>query len=145
MQNRRIAGGWGRRFKYLSEYTHMGMNIWDGTSSELRSEYAVDLSSHRLLQYDSCRGLEGWTVVNLEFDKFLSYKTKTYKEEETGELALETSDEKMRKFVNLWALIPMTRAIDTLVITLSDRNSEIENTLREVYESNPDFIEWIGE
>jgi len=132
-----------RRFKNLNKYENQGIKLWDGTSAELRTEYVVDLDSHRLLQYESCRGLEGWTVVNLNFDDFIKYKIDTYKKEETNELALESFNETRNRFVYLWALIPMTRAIDTLVITLSQSESKIKSALREIYESNPDYIEWI--
>ena len=122
----------------------MGINVWDGTSTDLRTQYVVDLNEHRLLQYESCRGLEGWTVINLDFDKFIDYKMQTFEEEKnTNELALESLEEKRRRFVYLWALIPLTRAIDSLVITLNNSNGFIGKVLKEVYEENPDFIEWI--
>lgn len=63
-----------RSFKRAKEFKQYNIDIWDGTRSDLRTEYPVDLMQHRLLQYDSCRGLEGWTVVCLEYDKFLDYK-----------------------------------------------------------------------
>ena len=132
-----------KRFRHLEKYKNYGINIWDGTSAELRTEYVVDLNSHKLLQYESCRGLEGWTVINLDFDKFIEYKMQTFTEEENNELALESFEEKRNRFVYLWALIPMTRAIDTLVITLKDKESYVAKVLREIYEENPDFIEWI--
>lgn len=133
-----------KRFSQFQEFKQMGINIWDGTNTDLRSQYVVDLNEHRLFQYESCRGLEGWTVINLDFDKFIDYKMQTFQEEENPhELALESFEEKRRRFVYLWALIPLTRAIDTLVITLNNPNSYIGKTLREVYENNPDFIEWI--
>jgi hypothetical protein len=137
------AGRQSRSFKYIGEFRDMGIDIWDSTSKELRTEYVVDLNQHRLLQYESCRGLEGWTVVCLELDEFIKYKIETYKDEESNELALETFDEKRDKFVYLWSLIPLTRAIDTLVITLNDVNSKVGRSLRKVYEKNPDFIQWI--
>ena len=132
-----------KRFRQTKEYEERNIHFWDGTSKDLRTEYVVDLNQHRLLQYESCRGLEGWTVVNLDFDKFIEYKMQTFEEEETNELALESLEEKRRRFVYLWALIPLTRAIDTLVITLSNPNSYISKVLKEVYEENPDFVEWI--
>ncbi|WGK65670.1 AAA family ATPase [Croceiramulus getboli] len=134
-----------KRFIHTEEYKSRNILFWDGTSKDLRTEYVVDLNQHRLLQYESCRGLEGWTVVNMDFDKFIDYKMQTFEEEETNELALESTEEKRRRFVYLWALIPLTRAIDTLVITLSNPNGYIAKVLREVYEENPDFVEWIGE
>ena len=95
------------------------------------------------MQYESCRGLEGWTVINLDFDKFIDYKIQTFTEENTNELALESLEERRNRFVYLWALIPMTRAIDTLVITLKNKDAYISKVMRELYEENPDFIEWI--
>ncbi len=131
-----------KSFLKFNEFKQKGINIWDGTNSDLRSEYVVDLDEHRLLQYESCRGLEGWTVVCLEFDEFIKYKLETFIEDETDELALETFDEKRNRFVYLWALIPMTRAIDTLVITLKDVNSPIGKILKEIHQENPDFVQW---
>ncbi len=121
----------------------MGIKIWDGTSTELRSEYVVELNQHRLLQYESCRGLEGWTVVCLNFDDFIKWKIESFKDEKNDELALESFDEKRDKFVYLWSLIPLTRAIDTIVITINDKNSKFCKALRKVYERKPDFIQWI--
>lgn len=132
-----------KRFRHTEDYKNRNIHFWDGTSKDLRTEYVVDLNDHRLLQYESCRGLEGWTVVNLDFDKFIDYKMQTFEEEVTNELALESVEEKRRRFVYLWALIPLTRAIDTLVITLSSPNGYIAEVLRRVYEENPDFVEWI--
>jgi hypothetical protein len=38
-----------------------GYNVWDGTSVEVRDNFPTDRSALRIVQYDSCRGLEGWT------------------------------------------------------------------------------------
>lgn len=132
-----------RSFINSESYLNMGIHLWDGTDSDLRTEYPVELEKHRLFQYESCRGLEGWTVVCLDFDQFIKYKMETFEEEQTLELALESVDEKRDRFVYLWSLIPLTRAIDTLVITLKEKNSKIYSVLRETYEENPDFINWI--
>ena len=47
------------------------------------------------------------------------------------------------RHVALWSLIPLTRAIDTLVITIEDKNSDVCNILREIYNENPDYVEWV--
>ena len=74
----------------------------------------------------------------------MKYKFKTYKEEiNQEELALESFEEKRERFVNLWTLIPLTRAMDTLIITIKDKNTQIAKILREIYLKNPDNIEWI--
>ena len=132
-----------RSFKLKSQFEHMGIHIWDSTSKDLRTQYVVDLNQHRLLQYESCRGLEGWTVICLELDEFINHKMRTFTEEETGELGLETFSEMRNRFVYLWSLIPLTRAIDTLIITINDPNSTVGRALKSIYNKNQDFIEWI--
>lgn len=132
-----------RSFSKKNDFLGKGIKIWDGTSTDLRTSYAVNLEEHRLLQYESCRGLEGWVVVCLDLDEFMRYKLETFEEVNTGELALESFEEKRIKFVNLWTLIPLTRAIDTLILTIKNRESKIAKLLYEIYKLNPDTIEWI--
>jgi len=132
-----------RSFMDREKFSTMGIKIWDGTDTDLRTNYVVNLEEHRLFQYDSCRGLEGWSVVCLELDEFIRYKRETFEEiKDDGMLALETPEEKLRRFVYLWALIPLTRAIDTLIITVKNKDSEISQKLRRIYEKYPDFIDW---
>jgi hypothetical protein len=76
-------------------------------------------------------------------DEFIKYKMETFTEMTTEELALESFEEKRDKFVYLWSLIPLTRAIDTLVITIKNKDSKVGKALRKVYEQNPDFVQWI--
>jgi hypothetical protein len=119
------------------------IDFWDGTNRELRRDYPVKVDQHRLIQYESCRGLEGWTVVCIEIDELVKYLSNKYKDDtENLELELESPEEKKNRYVFMWSLIPLTRAIDTLVITIKDRNSEISNKLYELYRANTEFIEW---
>ncbi|MBI9060281.1 MAG: hypothetical protein JEZ01_21115 [Labilibaculum sp.] len=132
-----------RMFSLKEEYEKNDLPVWDGTSRDLRTIYPVELNQHRLLQYESCRGIEGWTVVCLEFDEFVRYKLESYKEEANNQtLMLETEEERKNKFVYLWGLIPLTRAIDTLVITIKDENSLVAKNLKNIYQKNKDYIEW---
>lgn len=119
------------------------INFWDGTNKELRRDYPVRIDQFRLIQYESCRGLEGWTVVCIELDELVRYLSSKYKEDTDNlELELESPEEKKNRYVYMWSLIPLTRAIDTLVITIKDRNSDMANKLYELYDLNKDFIEW---
>ncbi len=132
-----------KQFKNTEQFKQMGIDIWDGTNTDLRTQYSVELTQHRLLQYESCRGLEGWTVICLELDEFIKFRMETFQEQATDELAFSSFDEKRDKFVYLWSLIPLTRAIDTLVITINNPESIIGKALKKVYEKNPDFVQWI--
>ena len=40
-------------------------------------------------------------------------------------------------------MIPLTRAIDTIVITISDPTSETARLLKEISEDHPDFVSWL--
>lgn len=120
------------------------IEFWDGTNKELRRDYPVKVDQHRLIQYESCRGLEGWTVVCIELDELVKYLSSKYKEDtNSNELALESYEEKKNRYIYMWSLIPLTRAIDTLVITIKDTKSEISKKLYELYERNKEFIEWV--
>jgi len=57
------------------------IDFWDGTNKELRKDYPIKVDQHRLIQYESCRGLEGWTVVCIEIDELVNYLSNKYKED----------------------------------------------------------------
>jgi hypothetical protein len=119
------------------------IDFWDGTNKELRRDYPIKVDQHRLIQYESCRGLEGWTVVCIEIDELVKYLSNKYKEDTDNlELELESPEEKKNRYIYMWSLIPLTRAIDTLVITIKDKNSDTAKKLYEVYKENSKFIEW---
>lgn len=130
-------------FSKYDEYRSQGIRIFDGTNLTQRSQYPTNLEHCRLFQYDSCRGLEGWTTVCLDFDQLFQYKMDSFVDKPNEELALETPGERANRYVTLWTLMPLTRAIDTLVITISDSESEIARRLKEVAKKMPDVIEWL--
>ena len=111
----------------------------------VRSDYSISGDDARVLQYDSARGLEAWTVVCLEYDTFIEEKMSHYKETNSTEsmLIIESSEEKRIKFMLNWALIPFTRAIDTLIITLKDKSSQTGAVLKQIADENPDYITFI--
>jgi hypothetical protein len=138
------------RFKLTADFLEAGFPTWDGTSKDLRTTYPTDLDQHRILQYDSCRGLEAWVTICIALDDFVRYKAATFDEEEQrhantsaeAELFQASSDELRHAFVHLWSLIPLTRAIDTLVITLRNPQSEYSQKLKQCCLANRDFVEW---
>lgn len=132
-------------FRLTDDWSSIGIDVWDGTSSDLRSEYPTDVRQHRVLQYDSSRGLEGWIVVCMEMDEFYEYKIRTYKDEKEGQqkLALFSEEEEISNWAHQWVMIPSTRAIDTLVIHLRQKDSKFALILKEVTKDLSDFVEWI--
>ena len=131
-----------RRFKLLSDFERKGILLWDGTNENNRNEYSVNTSESRVLQYESARGLEGWTVCSMNFDEFMDIKEQQYNPEMEGNaLLLESPEDKKKKYILNWALIPLTRAIDTLIITLHDTNSKYSKLILELAEEHSDYIQ----
>ncbi|SEO88547.1 hypothetical protein [Nitrosovibrio sp. Nv6] len=127
------------------KFLAVGQPLWNGTDAEVRRLPPSDLSQLRLVRYESCRGLEGWTVINFGFDRFYDHK-----------LALAKKSAPMNKdgisdpalwatrFAATWAMIPLTRAIDTIVIEVSRNDSRIKSALRRIQDGgSADFISWM--
>lgn len=135
-----------RHFIYQKDFEDNGLFIWDGTNEEIRASFSIMGDEARLLQYDSVRGLEAWTVVCLEFDTFLEEKLRLFDESKgSSSLFLESVEDRKLKYLLNWILIPLTRAIDTIVITLKDTDSPIAVLLKKVAAENPDYITMIEE
>lgn len=122
-----------------------GYSVWDGVGDEIRKSYPTNLNQFRIVQYDSSRGLEGWICVNIAFDKFYKYKLEIYETPKAGQMNFKSPEERRKEFAARWLLIPLTRAIDTLVLHIEDPNSHISRILKEIHSNNPEYIEWISE
>ena len=130
-------------FAEKDTFKQRGIEIWDGTNNECRESYSINPDEIRLLQYDSARGLEGWTVVCMNFDVFLEEKKNTYIPGDVDSLLLETPQERKKKYLYNWAMIPLTRAIDTIIITLKNPLSDTGVLLKEIANECRDFVTWI--
>lgn len=130
-----------RHFKKIKEFERKGILLWDGTNEDNRSEFAFDLNESRVLQYESARGLEGWTVCCLNFDEYMKIKEQQYDPNlESNALLLESATERKKKYLLNWAMIPLTRAIDTLIITLDDEKSYYSMQLLKLAEQHSDYV-----
>ena len=130
-------------FAEKDTFKQRGIEIWDGTNNECRESYSINPDEIRLLQYDSARGLEGWTVVCMNFDVFLEEKKNAYIPGDVDSLLLETPQERKKKYLYNWAMIPLTRAIDTIIITLKNPLSDTGVLLKEIANECRDFVTWI--
>lgn len=126
-------------FKYAHLYEEYNISIFDGTCNHNRTLYPTK-DQCRLFQYHSCRGLEGWCVVCQNFDELIKYQMDNYVLPEDY-LGFDKDLIKKRN-VLLWSLIPLTRPVDTLIITLSDPNSEVGKMLKELADTYKDSVEW---
>lgn len=80
------------------------------------------------------------------FDAFVDEKQKMPIDQfRQNSLLLESAEDVRLKNMINWLLIPLTRAIDTIVITISDPDSSTAKTLRKLANKNPDYIRYIEE
>jgi hypothetical protein len=77
--------------------------------------------------------LEGWSTVCIDFDELIEYKYNVYRKINNDDIAY--------KQAILWSLMPLTRAIDTVVITLKNPNGRVGNMLKELADKF-DYAEW---
>lgn len=125
-------------------YAAIGGQVWDGTARDVREAYPADREELRFVQYDSCRGLEGWSVVNYNLDLLWDYKARQWEAEgHDHDPLIETRDEAAARHAARWVMIPLTRAIDTLVIGLGAAPVPLRDVLRRAAERHPDFVEWV--
>ena len=123
--------------------------LFDGTNPDNREYFSLDNDLCRLYQYDSCRGLEGWSVICYDFDLLIKNKYEIFMAKmQNGEMPPymgASISETAKVMTYMWALMPLTRAIDTLVITLSDPNCEIGKILHKMGQDKRHYdgvIEW---
>ena len=120
-----------------------GSTVWDGVDETLRRHFPRSKGTFRVVQYQSCRGLEGWVVVLHGFDTFLQSKF-----EERVSLGLTENDTRSFKSIEdvamghawRWAMIALTRGIDTLVIQLDDSRSQFSKLILNEAQKK-DFVE----
>lgn len=122
-----------------SRFLDWNFKVWDGTNTTIRGSYPTDNQQLRLVQYDSCRGLEGWVTVNFELDSFYEYKLNQL----TQSAQTATDPATIRLRVVRWLFIPLTRAMDTLVIHLTGRDSPLKLALEATVVQHQDFVTWI--
>lgn len=120
-----------------------GQQVWDGTVEEIRKNHPESTEQLRIVQYDSCRGLEGWIVFALGFDDFWDFKLNMGLRSATRSDDLySTHETTAHAEAARWAMIPLTRAMDTLLLQISHRNTYAGAALRRVADRYPDFVEW---
>jgi hypothetical protein len=121
-----------------------GGKVWDGTTRDIREHYPTDREELRFVQYDSCRGLEGWTTINYDLDQLWDYKARQWlAEDHAHDPLVESRAEAADRHAARWIMIPLTRAMDTLVISVGTAPGPLRDVLLDVAGRRPDFVEWI--
>ena len=125
-------------------YKNWGLEVWDGVDLVEREDYPTSLDQFRIVQYDSCRGLEGWLVVCFALDEFFEYKRSNaaFADSTKADMFFE-ADQAAMDYAKRWLMIPLTRAIDTLIIHVNSEDSYIGGILIELHRKYPQEVEWI--
>ncbi len=108
----------------------LNIGCWDGTDRKTRASFPMNVEETRMVTYDSCRGLEGWSVVCVSIDQLFDQKVKYFDSSEVDDLYV-TAEQRARRFAAAWVMIPLTRAMDHLVIHIENP----DHLLSEVAES----------
>ncbi len=122
-----------RTLKEEAVFEENSISIWSGVS-ENKSEIQIPFQNQtRVISYDSCRGLEAWSVMCLDLDGFIDFKRKS--DDAKGYLSDDlflSEDERKDKYALTWLLMAFTRPIDTLYIDLRKRDNPISKKIVEI-------------
>lgn len=116
-------------FALKKAYADAKINLFDASNPKIRntvySEENAKNNEHRLYPYESCRGLEAWTVVCMRFEELFTLPhPHDYSEINYGAA---------RRYMQvLWALMPLTRAVHTIIITIDANDKIVLPVLREL-------------
>ena len=129
--------------KIAQQYDEWGLKFWDGVDEQTRKNHEIHLDQCRIVNYQSCRGLEGWVVFNVALDEFFEAKHRNPKiAGQTQHDLLFSKRAAALEYAKQCIMIPLTRAVDTLVVHVADENSYVGKALTNLYKRYPDAIEW---
>jgi hypothetical protein len=135
------------RSHVVSDLRNMGCQVWDGTDKDARQNFPRSPKEHRIVHYESCRGLEGWVVVLHDADTYFADCEQLRASQGLNE-AEQTSfadlDQLARAHAWRRMMIAMTRPIDTLVLSIADSKSILSASLLEAAARCRDFVDVRG-
>ena len=118
--------------------------ILDLSDPILRREPFVDKKAFRFLEYESCRGLEGWVVILEKFDTFLNEKLAAAFDRDVNEhFEISSLSLEEKNFMWNWISMVMARAMDTLVININDRHHGSGRLLWDFAKAQDDLVEFL--
>ena len=129
-------------WKHIGSLERHDFMFWDGTVDDKSRLIVPSPNESRIIYYESCRGLEAWSVACFSLDKFFNQKVEDPDAERfliddkektklMQDLFKVSNEDRKKMFAATWILMAMTRAIDTLYIQINDRNSEMGKVVSE--------------
>ncbi|MCF1190105.1 hypothetical protein LRR18_00800 [Mangrovimonas sp. AS39] len=119
--------------------------FWNTTGNVDKRKQSVPGSlSVRSIYYESCRGIEAWSVLCYGLDHFFNNKIN---EDEADNFLLEnvllTPIERKNMYAATWVLMALTRAIDTCYLELEHLESPLSKAIQSFATNNPHYIKYI--
>ena len=119
-----------------------GNQVIDMVEPKFRDHFSNNPVNFRVLQYESCRGLEGWNLILDNFDTFLEMKLRNHLGPQyDSEREIEDYDAEIVEFVWNWMSMVISRAMDTIVIHIENPRSKIGQLLNDQCRAMPDFVD----
>ncbi|HEY5341691.1 MAG TPA: hypothetical protein VIK27_11740 [Candidatus Aquilonibacter sp.] len=126
-----------RRAAFANCVKETGGVSWDASDFRTRMIAPTAPEEWRIVQYDACRGLEGWITTLLDLDQFYAQKLR-YPNVHRDDRVDDAGAAARRSL-----LVPLTRAVHMLVITIRDSASPLALLLREASNAMPaGIVEW---
>ena len=121
-----------RHAKLAAQLLANGDRVWDACDPMTRTSVPAHVNAWRIVQYDSCCGLEGWGR---------SYSRSTISAPTASNTpnvgAVEPVTVDPGSVAKRWLLIPLTRAVHLLVVHVRDPHSAVALMLREAASTLP--------
>ena len=119
------------------------LRVVDGTVDDKRN-LQIGQDNTRCILYESCRGLESWNIMCIDLDTFYYEKISSRDAEDYATSNAEffvSMDELRAKYAALWCYMAMTRAIDTLYLSIHNPETDFAKELIKIAESCKGTVE----
>ena len=121
-----------------------GLNVWAGFSDEKSKINTPGHNQTRFIFYESCRGMEAWSVLCMDIDSFFDFKRFSADAEKyaaSNNNLLSTPQQLQNKYGLLWCYMAFTRAIDTLYLKIKDIHCDFSKEILKIAEECGDVVE----
>ena len=120
------------------------VSFWNLTGNVDKSKLSVPGSlSVRSLYYESCRGIEAWSIMCFKLDYFFEQKMQ---EKDADNYLLDslfdqlTPEKRKAMYAATWVLMAITRSMENCYIQLQDLESPLSKVILSFIEENPEYV-----
>ena len=122
--------------------------FWNTTGNvDKRSLSPPGSLSVRSIYYESCRGIEAWSVMCFNLDEFFEQKKL---EKDADNYLLEslfdqlTPDKRRDMYAATWVLMAITRSMENCYIQMQNRESSLSKAILSFKEKYPKYVTSLG-